>query len=142
MPFYVGEWTQTGTRPNPVDPESTVPAYAPRGVAGIDWKVIDLVFDWPAVIAGGGFNALLLHSITPQTDPSFTLLADSADAPVSAAIKNGLINRLGLSSLVGASFRGILIELLTNPPPGKWKAITRSTRGLREIHLGDLHIRL
>jgi len=132
MPFYLGQWIGAGTRRDPC---------VPQGVKGADWSVIDLRADGGATPAGGGVNALLLHADTPQTDPSLVLLADAETDVLTIAGKLALTTKLGLASVTALTFRDLLVELMTNPPAGKWKPVlSKPTTGLAEINLGPVKI--
>ena len=132
MPFYLGQWIGAGTRRDPC---------VPQGVKGADWSVIDLRADGGATPAGGGVNALLLHSDTVQTDPSLMLLGNVETDALSVAGKLALTTRLGLASVTAVTFRDLLVDLMTNPPAGKWQPVTvKPGTGLTEINLGPVKI--
>lgn len=132
MPFYLGQWAGAGTRADPC---------APKGVKGADWSAIDLRADGGATPTGGGVNALLLHADTVQTDPSFVLLADAETDALTVAGKLALTARLGLASITAVTFRDLLVDLLTNPPAGKWRQVAvKPGTGLAEINLGPVKI--
>jgi len=131
MPFYLGQWTGAGTRVDPC---------VPKGAIGA-WSVIDLRADGGATPSGGGVNALLLHSPVAQLDPALKLLANAETDVLDLAGKTALASALGLASVTSLTFHDLLVDLLTNPPAGKWQAVAaRLDTGMVEIFLGPVQI--
>lgn len=124
MPYYLGQYAGAGTSKSPCAPAGFVP------VDGFD--IIDLRDDQSSLT-----GPLILFSPTTQADAKLFFLADQLNDPLDVGKKTKLLSILGLSTLAATTLRELIVELLANPPQGRWRPLKNEvTIGGNRVALG------
>lgn len=132
MPYYASTWQFN------VGSQAFVPK-AVNGVAGVQWRCIDLRAD--CTLATG--YCLVWTDVAVSTPSGVFHIVDDADDVLSTPERNAVESALGITLPVGCTFREAIRQIMTTDATGqgngKWNPVQRNIQtNLNEIHLGDL----